>query len=187
MPRSYWMVVKSPENFQIARQRGFDSVGLRAEHRRKVQRMEPGDRVLIYVSKKRVFGATASVTSPLVEEQTSVWKEEGGSNLPYRVGIKPDVVLTDNQYIDADQIAPRMDYTRRWIPELWYMAFQGSLHLVSKFDFNLIEEEMRKLKRGIATRSPEKSSRHPVPLSNCKLDQHPQEISALPTPRKLDP
>lgn len=176
------MVVKSPENFRIAHRRGFDSVGLRAQHRRKVQRMEPGDRVLIYVSKKRFFGATASVTSPLVEEQTAVWTEEGGSNLPYRVGIKPDVVLADNQYIDANQIAPRMDYTRRWIPELWYMAFQGSLHLVSKADFNLIEEEMRKLKRGIVTKIPEKSSRDPIPLSNCKLDQYPHEISALSPP-----
>ena len=173
MPKSYWMVIKSLENFKIAKERGFDSVGLRAQHRRMVQRMEPGDRVLIYVSRERFFAATASVISPLVEDQTPIWKDEGGSNLPYRVGIKPDVVLDEGQYIDANQIAPRMDYTRRWTPELWYMAFQGSLHLVSKFDFNLIEEEMRKLKRGVVTRRQVKENHQPIPLSNCKLEQMP--------------
>ena len=40
-----------------------------------------------------------------------------------------------------------MDFTRRWTPELWFLAFQGSLHLISKFDFNMVEEEMKKQKR----------------------------------------
>ena len=135
MPRSYWMVIKSPENLRIARNRGFDLIGLVAQHRRKVQRVEPSDRVLIYVSKQRRFAATATVTSPMIEDQSPIWDKDGSSDLPYRLGIRPNLILDESQYINAHQIAPRMDYTKRWIPELWYLAFQGSLHLISKFDF----------------------------------------------------
>ena len=171
MPKSYWMVVQSPDNVAIARQRGFDMVGLRAQHRRKVQRMEPGDRVLIYASVKRCFVATATVTTPLKEDHTPVWKAEGGSNLPFRVGIKADVVLDEGQYINAHQIAPRMDYTRRWTPELWYMAFQDNLHLISRLDFTLIEEEMRKLKRGLGAAARIQPDHRPRAPSHCKLEQ----------------
>ena len=129
------MVIKSPENLRIARNRGFDLIGLVAQHRRKVQRVEPSDRVLIYVSKQRRFAATATVTSPMIEDQSPIWDKDGSSDLPYRLGIRPNLILDESQYINAHQIAPRMDYTKRWIPELWYLAFQGSLHLISKFDF----------------------------------------------------
>lgn len=147
-------------------------VGLVAQHRRKVQRMTPGDRVLLYISQERCFGATATVTSPMVEDHAPIWKTEGSSDFPYRIGTKPDIVLNRSQYIDAYQIASRMDFTRRWTPELWYLAFQGSLHLISKFDFTMVEEEMRKQKRGKRPHAKSAQPRHP---SRCKLDQMAEE------------
>ena len=172
MAKSFWMVIKSPANFQIGRERNFDTVGLVAQHRRKVQRMTPGDRVLLYISQERCFGATATVTTPMVEDHAPIWKAEGGSDFPYRVGIKTEIVLNRSQYIDAYQIASRMDFTRRWIPELWYLAFQGSLHLISKYDFSMVEQEMRKQKHG--TRSHSKPAL-PRLRSHCKLDQMLEE------------
>jgi hypothetical protein len=170
MPKSFWMVVKSPTNYEIAKKRNFDMVGLMAQHRRKVQRMAPGDRVLLYISQDRYFATSASVTKALVIDHSPLWNVEGGSVFPYRVGIQPDVVLQPSQYIDAYQIAPRMDFTRRWTPELWFLAFQGSLHLISKFDFNMVEEEMKKQKRTRMNRHDAKPRREPPRESNCKLD-----------------
>ncbi len=164
------MVVKSPANFQIAKKRNFDMVGLIAQHRRKVQRMAPGDRVIIYIAQDRYFAASATVTTPLNIDHTPLWELEGGSAYPYRVGIRPDVVLNESQYIDAYQIAPRMDFTRRWTPELWYLAFQGSLHLISKFDFNMVEEEMKKQKRSRRYRRAWESSTESEAESVCKLE-----------------
>ena len=105
MPKSFWMVVKSPANYEIAKKRHFDMVGLIAQHRRKVQRMAPGDRVLLYISQDRYFAASASVNKTLVIDHSPLWNVEGGSDFPYRVGIQPDVVLHPSQYIDAYQIA----------------------------------------------------------------------------------
>ena len=148
MPNNFWMIICNPENFGITRDRGFTIQGLKAQHRRKVQRVGNGDRILYYVSQARRFTATATATSSYFEDGTPIWQKEGSADWPYRVHIKPEVVLDEAQYIDANLLAPRLDYVKRWPPEDWYMAFQGDLHLLPKSDFLLIEEEMKKLKLG---------------------------------------
>ena len=148
MPHNFWMIVSSPENFQITRDLGFTSQGLKAQHRRKIQRIESGDRILFYVYGARRFTATATATSSYVEDDSGTWQNEGRAGWPYRIQIKPEIVLDDHLYIDANLLAPRLDYIKRWPPENWYMAFQGNLHLLPKNDFLLIEEEMKKLKFG---------------------------------------
>ena len=148
MPRNFWMIVSNQENYRITHNLGFTVQGLKAQHRRKMQRIESGDRVLFYVSGARHFAATATATSSFFEDESDVWQNEGCAGWPFRIEIKPEVVLEDSQCIDANILAPRLDYIKRWPPENWYMAFQGNLHLLPKTDFLLIEEEMRKLKFG---------------------------------------
>ena len=148
MPLNFWMIICNSENFRITRELGFTFQGLKGEHRRKVQRVGPGDRVLYYISGIRRFAATATATSAYVEDNTPIWQKEGRAGWPYRVRIKPELVLEEAQYIDANVLAPRLEYVRRWPPENWYMAFQGNLHLLPKSDFLLIEEEIKKLKLG---------------------------------------
>jgi hypothetical protein len=148
MPRNFWMIVCNEENFRISKDLGFTVQGLKAQYRRKVQRVEAGDRLLYYVSGIRRFTATAVVTSSYQEDDAPIWQNEGSTGWPYRISIKPEVVLEEAQYIDAGLLAHRLDYVRRWPPENWYMAFQGNLHLLPKNDFSLIEDEMKKLKYG---------------------------------------
>ena len=143
---NYWMIITTPENFRITRDRGFTIEGLRSQQRRKVQRVEPGDRILYYISGTRAFAATAVVTSHYFEDHTPIWNSQGNNDTPYRVHIKPNFVLNEGQFIDAYQVGPRMEYVRRWVPEEWYLALQGDLHLTPKKDFLLLEGEMRKIK-----------------------------------------
>ena len=147
MAKNYWMLVTSPENFQITRNLGFTAQALKGQHPRKVQRVEPGDRILYYIGGDRYFGATATVASKYFEDTTPVWKKEGVSNWKYRIQIRPAIILDEHEVIDARELAPRLEYVRRWAPEDWYIAFaQSNLHLLPKRDFLLVEEEMRKLK-----------------------------------------
>lgn len=149
MPRNFWMITCNEENFRITQSLGFTVQGLKAQHRRKVQRIEPGDRILFYVMGIRCFTATATAQSSYVEDKEQpAWKNEGRTGWPYRIQINPSVVLDESRYIDANLLAHRLDYVRRWPPENWYMAFQGNLHLLPKNDFYLIEGEMKKLKYG---------------------------------------
>ena len=150
MPRNFWMITCNEENFNITRRMDFSRQGLKSEYRRKVQRVEKDDRLLYYVMGIRKFTATATVTVSYKEEDPGYWKNEGSATWPYLIEIKPELILDEEQYIDAGLLAHRLDYIRRWPPENWYMAFQGNLHLLPKGDFFLIEEEMKKLKFGRA-------------------------------------
>jgi EVE domain len=146
MPGSHWMIVMSPENFEITRERGFDMVGLKSRHRKKAERMALGDRVLFYVTGSQVFPLTATVSSTFFEDHRPIWisSERRPDVAPWRVQIRSDVVLQWYEYLDARQIAPRMLYVKRWAPEDWPLAFQGQIHLLSSQDFALIEHEMRR-------------------------------------------
>ncbi len=148
MPSNFWMIVNNERNFRITQGMGFSVMGLKAQHRRKVQRISDGDRILMYLTHIRRFAATATAISDYFESEDSVWEKEGRAGFPFRVNIRPEIVLSDEQLIDANLIAPRLEYVKRWAPEDWYMAFQGNLHLLPKSDFLLIEEEMKKLHFG---------------------------------------
>ena len=148
MPHNFWMINCNKQNFDITQQLGFAQQGLKAEYRRKVQRVEPGDRIIYYISGERVFTATATVTKSYEEVKSTPWVNEGKTAWPYRIEIKPDIVLPSEQYINAGLIAYRLEYLRKWPPEDWHMAFQGNLHLLSKGDFFLLETEMLKLRDG---------------------------------------
>ena len=148
MPSNFWMMINNEENFRITQNRGFIDLGLKGQHRRKVQRITEGDRVLLYISHIRRFAATATAGSSFYESEEQIWVTEGKSGFPYHIKIQPGVVLKDEQFIDANILAPRLEYVKRWNPEDWYLAFQGNLHLLPKNDFTLIEEEMKKLHFG---------------------------------------
>ena len=159
------MVAVRPEYYDKCAEMGFNLLGMGRNQRKRMQRMEIGDRVLFYVTIREIFGVAASVSSTYVEDETPVWPStEQGENYAWRVGLKPDVILDVNHGIDARLIAPRMQYVKKWAPEHWPWAFQGLLHLIPKQDFSLIEDEMN---RGRLT---------PVvtlgdPGSNCALDE----------------
>ena len=148
MPSNFWMMINNEENFRITQARGFTLLGLKAQHRRKVQRITEGDRVLLYISHLRRFAATATAMSSFYEGEEPIWANEGSTGFPYHIKLQPGVILKDEQFIDANLLAPRLEYIKRWNPEDWYMAFQGNLHLLPKNDFTLIEGEMKRLHFG---------------------------------------
>ena len=147
MPGSHWMIVTTPESFEVTRQRGYDLLGLRSRHRKKAERMSPGDRILYYVAGIRVFPATAIVTSGFFEDSRPIWQanERRPEVFPWRVHTRADVVLREFEYLDAYQLAPRLLYVKRWAPEDWPLAFQGQVHLLSAADYGLVEGEMRRV------------------------------------------
>jgi len=160
---NFWLVALTPENYEVTRRLGFTVQGFARRNRRKVERMEPGDRLVFYVLERRVFPATATLTSRRFEEHTPLWVSPWpDEDFPYRVHIKPDIVLPEGKELDARQFAFRLEYVRRWVPEEWPLAFlQGDLHLVARADFELIENEMRRVlgMRLHASTLPEKNAR----------------------------
>lgn len=147
MPGSHWMIAQTLENFEATRRQGFSVLGVKTRHRRKAERMAPGDRVLFFVAKRNAFPAVATITSPFFEDHRPIWVnyDQRPDSYPWRVSMRPDIVLEPHEWLDAHQIAPRLLYVKRWPPELWPLAFQGSIHLLSSQDFRLVEHEMERI------------------------------------------
>ena len=123
-PRNYWMINLSPSYHEAMEKKRYDVLALGKAQKRRAQRMEVGDRVLFYVSNLNAFSAVAFIDSTYFEDHSQLGDFEGsGEEYPWRVRLKPSIVLNRKNYIDARLIAPRMQYIRKWIPEAWPLAF----------------------------------------------------------------
>ncbi len=137
----YWMIVSSPDNFRKTREHGFTIQGLKSRHRRRVEAMRPGDRLLYYVTGRMGFAATVTIASPMYEDHTPIWRSaRREEDYPWRVHIRLDMVLDDADWVPAKEIAYRLDYVRKWPPEHWTLAFQGHIHMLNRNDFAIVED-----------------------------------------------
>ncbi len=142
----YWMIVSSPENFRKTRDHGFSVQGIKSRHRKRVEGMRAGDRLLYYVTGRMAFSATVTLTSPMFEDHSLIWRSSRREEeYPWRVRIRADHVLEDHEWVAAKELAYRLDYVRKWPPEHWTLAFQGHIHQLPHKDFNLIEDEIRRI------------------------------------------
>ena len=144
----YWMVVSSPDNFRKTREHGFAIQGLKSRHRRRVETMRAGDRLLYYVTGRMGFAATVTLASPMYEDHTPIWRSSRrDEDYPWRVHIRPDLVLDETDWVPAKDLAYRLDYVRKWPPEHWTLAFQGHIHALPRVDFAVIEDEIARTSR----------------------------------------
>lgn len=138
----YWLVVTSPDDFRHDRDSlGFALLGLSYFFRKQAQKMNSGDHFVYYISKLQKFGATATVTGDYFEDSTKIWTDNN-EMWPARRPIKPDIVLKDNELIDAKKLVPDLTFIKR--KEAWGSHI-GITKAIPEEDFKLIESEMRKV------------------------------------------
>lgn len=139
----YWLIITSPDNFKYDREHlNFKIQGLPHRFRKQVQRMAVGDRVAYYIMKSQKFGATATITGDYYEDNSKVWIDTD-EMWPVRRPSKPDMVLQDDELIDAKKLVPNLSFIAN--KEKWGVYFQGSIKIIPEEDFRLIESEMRKV------------------------------------------
>jgi hypothetical protein len=141
----YWMLVSSPENYRRTVEHGFTVQGVKSRHRKRAETMRSGDRLLFYVTGRMGFAATCTLTSGMFEERTHIWRTaRREEDYPWRFGIRPDHVLDEQDWVQAKELAYRLEYVRKWPPEHWTLALQGHLHQLPQKDFKLIEDEIKR-------------------------------------------
>lgn len=138
-----WIITGSIDNFAATRAHGFTIQGLKSRHRKKAEQMRPGDRITWYVTGIKAFAATATVTSEYFEDHTPIWHstntKRAEEDYPYRFHIRPDIVLEDGHFIDAEPVARQLRYVSKWPEANWTLAFQGNIRPVDDDDFATIE------------------------------------------------
>ena len=141
---NYWMLVSSLENFRLFQRHGFSIAGMKSRHRKKAEKVRPGDRVLFYLTGVQAFGGVAEAASEYDEDHSPLWEsKKKGEDYPFRFSIRPLIILGEDEFLPAEVMAHRMDYVKKWPPEHWRLAFQGNVHLLPKADYEMLEREMR--------------------------------------------
>ena len=167
---NHWLLTISEQNFAISKEKRWSVQGFRKAQKRRVDRMQSGDRLMYYVSGLRVFAVSATITSKAFKDTTPVWvgfRDE--EDFPYRVRIKPDYLLQKHEFLDALQLAPRLEFLKRWPLERWQLAFIGELNLLSRKDYEMLEGEMRR-HRNDKPAGRRQSNQNPTQIGNQPLE-----------------
>jgi hypothetical protein len=141
---NYWIVVGSRENFARTGEHGFTVQGLKSRHRKKAERMKPGDKIVYYITGRKVFGGIATIESPYYESHERIWEsgdpKKATEDYPFRVNISSDLVLPVDDAVSAEPIARQMAYVAKWPAANWTLAFQGNVHEIGESDYRLIRD-----------------------------------------------
>jgi predicted RNA-binding protein len=142
---SCWILTGSLENFRTTRERGFGVIGAKERRRRLAEQIEPGDRIVFYVTGVQAFGGIVEVTGGMYEDRERIWPGKPGKPDPYpwRFPTEPVVVLEEDDFVPAAPVAGELEHVRRWPAEHWHLAFQGQLRNVSEADARLLERRIR--------------------------------------------
>jgi hypothetical protein len=143
-PRT-WILTGSPENFAVTRERGLTLVGLKERRHRLALEIEPGDRIIYYITRVMAFAASARIAGELFEDRTPVWPGKPGKADPYpwRFPAEPELLLEEAEWVPAETLVDDLEHIRKWPREHWKLAFQGQLRSVSDADARLLMERMQ--------------------------------------------
>ncbi|MGZ4203069.1 MAG: EVE domain-containing protein [Thermoleophilaceae bacterium] len=138
------MLTGSPENFAATRAHGFRVIGMKERRRNLAQQMEPGDRIVFYLTGLKAFGGIVEITGELYEDRTRIWPGKPGKPDPYpwRFETAPLSILDEDEYVPAEELAGELEHVRKWPAEHWTLAFQGQLRTVSEADARLLERRI---------------------------------------------
>jgi hypothetical protein len=143
---NYWIIVSSIGNWRRTAEHGFSVQGMKSRHRKKAERMQPGDKIAYYVTGVKAFAGAATITSAYYEDHEPIWtssnKKKADEDYPFRVRIGPDIVLDETDFVPAEGIARRMTYASKWPAANWTLAFQGNVHSIPAEDYQLIREAL---------------------------------------------
>jgi hypothetical protein len=140
-----WVLTGSPENYEATREHGYTVIGIKERNRPRALQIEPGDRIVLYLTKVMAFAASIRVTGEMYEDRSKIWPGKPGNPdaYPWRFATEPELVLDDERWLAGESLADELEHIRKWPREHWPLAFQGQLRTLSPADSDLLAERMR--------------------------------------------
>ena len=144
MPKT-WVLTGSLDNFRATRDHGFRVIGAKEGRRRMAEQIAPGDRIVFYVTGLQAFGGIVRVTGEMYEDREKLWPGKPGKAdaYPWRFETEPELVLDEDSFVAAEDVALELAHVRKWPAEHWQLAFQGQLRTVSEADAERLERRIR--------------------------------------------
>lgn len=116
------------------------------------EQIEPGDRIVFFVTGVQAFGGMVRVTGEMYEDRSRIWpgKPTNPDPYPWRFETEPETVLEEDEFVPAVELASELEHVRKWPAEHWQLAFQGQLRAVSDADSRLLDRRIRESSRAPA-------------------------------------
>jgi predicted RNA-binding protein len=140
-----WVLTGSLDNFRATAEREFRVIGLKERRRRLAEQVEKGDIIVFYVTGVQAFAGTVTVTSELYEDRSKIWPGKPGAPDPYpwRFETEPVIILPEEEFVPAEELAQQLEHVRKWPAEHWHLAFQGQLRTISNEDAAVIGRALK--------------------------------------------
>ena len=92
------------------------------------------------------------MTGELYEDRTKIWPGKPGKvdAYPWRFETEPEIVLDEDDFVPAVELAGELEHVRKWPAEHWHLAFQGQLRTVPPADAELLERRLAEAARRAA-------------------------------------
>ncbi len=139
-----WILTGSPENYAATADHGFTVIGLKERNRNRALEIEPGDRIVLYLTTVKAFAASIRIDGELFEDRERIWPGKPGKPDPYpwRFPTSPECVLDRPDWIPAESLATTLEHVRKWPTEHWTLAFQGQIRPVSDHDAQVLIDRL---------------------------------------------
>ncbi len=120
-------------------------IGLKERNRNRALEIEPGDVIVLYLTKVMRFAGAIRVTGDLYEDREKIWPGKPGKVDPYpwRFETEPVVVVEEPDWVPAEELATTLEHVRKWPAEHWKLAFQGQVRTVSDADRDVLLDRLR--------------------------------------------
>ena len=140
-----WILTASPDNHAATAEHGFGVIGLKERNRNRALEVEPGDVIVLYLTKVMRFAGAIRVTGELYEDREKLWPGKPGKAdaYPWRFPTEPLVVLDEEEWVPAEDLKTDLEHVRKWPADHWKLAFQGQVRTVSDTDATLLLDRLR--------------------------------------------
>ncbi len=137
----HWLCITDEENWKIIRDNNI--WGVPERHKNIIERVKPGDKLLIYTKQERInreikeskVVAAYEVVSEPFKDSTRIFKTKGNEVFPYRVKIKPIKIFS--KPVEFKPLIPKLKFIvnkKRWSGHLVGKAMRE----IPEEDYNLI-------------------------------------------------
>lgn len=139
-----WILTGSPENYEATKDHDFTVIGLKERNRARALGIEPGDRIVLYLTRVMAFAASIRVEGEMYEDRAKIWPGKPGKAdiYPWRFHTSPEIVLDEPLWVPAQSLVGRLEHIAKWPEQHWTLAFQGQIRSVSDHDAEILTEQL---------------------------------------------
>lgn len=144
MPK-YYMIVTNEIDYEWDIDNQFVCAGFPDRNKKSLQQMEPGDKIIYYVTKHSKFMAVTEVVGGYFYSEQPIW-DDPYDLWPHRINTKPIVFIEKcDDGVFIKDIWDNLDFIKN--KNKWGSQVQGSFRKLSENDYNVIYEAIMEKKR----------------------------------------